>query len=248
MRRLDAWSISACIVCFSASVHVAMADTLVISPGPETSTEGDSNNAFPFNLGTLSMRYQQVYTSSDFSAITGPSLVTAILFRPDATFGSAFSSTLPDVEISLSTTSKTPSTLDSIFAANVGGDDTVVYNGLLALSSAFNGPSMGPKAFDIVIDLLTPFLYDPSTGDLLLDVTNFGSGVTTQFDAVSSGDTHINRVWALDSGATSATVDATSAGLVTEFRFTSPVPEPSAFLLLGTCIALSAGAVRRRRR
>jgi hypothetical protein len=247
MRRTNLWSISACIFCSLASAHVAMADILVVSPGPETSIEGDSNNAFPFNVDSFSMRYQQVYTSSDFSATTGPSLVTAILFRPDATFGSAFSSTLPDVEISLSTTSKTPSTLDSVFAANVGAGNTFVYNGSLSLSSAFTGPSMGPKLFDIVINLSTPFLYNPSVGDLLLDVTNFGGGVTTQFDAVSSGDTHVNRVWALSSGATSGSVDATSAGLVTEFKLT-PVPEPSAFLLLGTCIALSAGAVRRLRR
>jgi hypothetical protein len=117
------------------------------------------------------------------------------------------------------------------------------------LSSAFTGPSIGPKEFDIVINLLTPFLYDPSAGDLLLDVTNFGGGDTTQFDAVSSGDTHVNRVWALDSLAASGTVDATSAGLVTEFKFSSAVPEPSTLLpFLGTCFVLGAGAVRRLRR
>ncbi|HKE25288.1 MAG TPA: PEP-CTERM sorting domain-containing protein [Bryobacteraceae bacterium] len=194
------------------------------------------------------MRYQQVYTSADFSALTGPSLITAILFRPDAFSGAAFSSTLPNVTIDLSTTSKTPSTLSSTFADNVGADNTVEHTGALSLSSADTGPSGGPKAFDIVINLSTPFLYDPSAGDLLLDVTNFGGGSTTQFDAVNSGDTHVNRVWATSASATTGTVDSGQAGLVTEFQFSSPVPEPSALLLLGTCIALSAGVIRRRLR
>jgi hypothetical protein len=226
---------------------------MVVSPGPEASTEGASNNGFPFNLanagGGSSMRYQQVYTSADFSALTAPSLITAILFRPDAQTGAAFSSTLSNVTIDLSTTSATPSTLSSTFANNVGANNTVVHTGSLSLSSAFTGPAGGPKAFDIVINLSTPFLYDPAAGNLLLDVTNFGGGATTQFDAVPVGDAHVNRVWVTNStSAATGTVDGGSAGLVTEFQFTSAVPEPSALLLLGTCIALSAGILRNLRR
>jgi hypothetical protein len=230
-----------------------MADIMVVSPGPEASTEGNQNNSFPFNLaplGDTSMRYQQVYTSADFSALTGPSRITDILFRPDATFGAAFSSTLSNVTIDLSTTSKTPSTLSSTFANNVGADNIVVHTGSLSLSSADTGPAGGPKAFDIDIHLSTPFLYDPSAGNLLLDVTNFGGGTTTVFDAVGSGDSHVNRVWVENSTtAATGTVDSIAAGLVTEFKFTpATVPEPSALLLLATCIALSAGAAKRLRR
>ena len=253
MRPLRFVSSSLCLVCVLASAPVAMADIMVVSPGPETSTEGGIQNGFPFNVGNTtssSMRYQQVYTSADFSAITSPSLITAILFRPDATFGAAFSTTLSNVTIDLSTTSKTPSTLSATFANNVGADNTVVHTGSLSLSSADTGPAGGPKAFDIVINLSTPFLYDPSAGNLLLDVTNFGGGLTTQFDAVLSGDSHVNRVWVLGStSAASGTVDDISAGLVTEFQFSpSGVPEPSAWLLLGTSIVISAGTLRKLRR
>ena len=50
-----------------------------------------------------------------------------------------------------------------------GVDEVVVYDGELTLSSAFSGPSAGPKDFDIIIALQSPFYYDPRAGNLLLD-------------------------------------------------------------------------------
>ena len=50
------------------------------------------------------------------------------------------------------------------FANNVGADDTIVHSGSLFLSSAFTGPAGGPKGFDILIHLTTPFTYDPASG------------------------------------------------------------------------------------
>jgi hypothetical protein len=45
-----------------------------------------------------------------------------------------------------------------------------------------------------VITLLTPFLYDPALGNLLLDVRNFSGGLTTQFDAQRVENDSISRV------------------------------------------------------
>jgi len=202
----------------------------VVSPNNVANVEGNAGAVFPFNInGTqaTSQRYQQVY---DFGALSQPQLITRISFRPDATFGSAFSSTLPDIQINFSTTTKEPDQLSQTFADNVGVDDTVVYNrGSLALASAFTGAAGGPKAFDINIDLTTPFLYNPTAGNLLLDVRNFGGGTTTAFDAQSTTGDSVSRSYSVSAGVNSTTANGRdSVGLVTQFTLT-PTAVPFEF-------------------
>lgn len=242
------------LVLFQIAALPARADILIVSPGAETSTEGSGNNGFPFNIAQFalsSQRYQQVYGASDFSSLGGPELITQILFRPDAQSGSAFSSTLPNVQIDLSTTAAAPDALSPTFASNVGANDTVVYSGPLSLSSAFTGPAGGPKNFDIVINLATPFLYNPLAGNLLLDVRNFGGGSTTQFDAEFLTGDPSSRAFSLSSNGVNSTTGTLDTGaLVTEFRFTpavADVPEPSSWLLLVTVVGGVAWSLKRRR-
>jgi hypothetical protein len=134
----------------------------------------------------------------------------------------------------------------------VGGDDQVVFApGPLSLSSADTGPVSGPKDFDIVINLTTPFLYNPVAGNLLLDVRNFGGGRTTQFDAeLTTGDS-ISRVYTNDgNGVSDSSGNPDTSGLVTEFQFapgTSVVPEPNSLALLATGGLPLLGFLRRRR-
>ena len=118
----------------------------------------------------------------------GPITITRIALRPDAEAGVAFSETLSSIKIGLSTTAKAPSTLSKTFAANIGADEKVVFNGELALSSNFSGTSQGPKDFDIVITLQQPFTYNPSAGNLLLDIRNYSGARTTQLDAHDAPD------------------------------------------------------------
>jgi hypothetical protein len=170
------------------------------------------------------MRYQQVFQSTEFSAFGGPALITQIAFRPDAVSGNAFSSILPSVRIDISTTSAAPDALSSTFASNVGADDRMVYSGSLPLSSAFTGPAEGPKTFDIVINLATPFFYDPAAGNLLLDVRNFDGGSTTFFDVQLASGGSASRAFSTVTGSVDdPSGDADSTGLVTRFT-ASPVP------------------------
>jgi hypothetical protein len=150
-------------------VNDAPAESLVV-PNAVASIEGNRNNAAPFHFAS---RYQQVFNAGEFSSLVGPVLITQILFRPDAIFGNAFSSTLPSIQISLSTTSAAADALSPVFASNIGADNAVVLTGPLLLSSAFTGPANGPKDFDILIALQNPFVYDWAKGNLLLDVKNF---------------------------------------------------------------------------
>jgi len=223
----------------------------VVVPNSAATTEGDTNNSWPFNIaagGLPSQRYQQVYAASQFGGLpSGGGLITQIVFRPDAFAGQAFTSTLPDIQIDLSTTSATDDGLSSTFANNVGADDTVVFaRGALTLSSAFTGPPNGPKDFDIIITLSTPFLYNPALGNLLLDVRNFGGGSTTSFDAVFTSGDGVSRVYNSDVNSTTGSPD--TLGLVTGFII---VPEPGTAAMLlaggGTLLAWFGGCRRRQR-
>jgi len=169
----------------------------VVVPNSATNIEGDGANSFPFDISSTggrveTMRYQQLYDASQFSGFGSGSFITQIIFRPDISFGFAFASTLPDMQINLSTTSVPENGLSLLFASNIGADETVVFSGPLPLSSNFTGGS--PKDFDIVINLATPFFYDPSMGNLLLDVRNFGAGLTTAFDSMAQPHDGVSRI------------------------------------------------------
>ena len=230
------------IIISLAAVASAQAATLVVPNGLNTS-EGNDNNAFPFSIEGAqipSMRYQQVYGSSQFGALSATGeFITEIRLRPDAANGSAFAATLPDIQINLSTTAAAPDGLSATFANNVGVDNTIVFSrGPLTTSSGFTGPAGGPKTFDIVIPLTTPFFYNPTRGNLLLDVRNYGGGTTTNFDSDTTTGDSISRVLSNSLGnvnsPTANQVD--TRGLVTQFTTVVPEPAVSAIAALGLCV------------
>src|SRR5215813_9838898 len=145
--------------------------TAIVVPNTLATVEGNDNNFGPFFNN--SVRYQQVYSASQFPSSTGPLKITQIAFRPD---GSVTDPSLiirfDSVRIDLSTTSRTPSTLSTLFASNVGADDMTVFNSFVFVNAPVTGPPGGPKDFSVVFTI-SPFIYDPSKGDLLLDVTAF---------------------------------------------------------------------------
>ncbi len=215
---------------------------LITVPNAQLTIEG--NDADNFTFSTLapgfppSVRFQQVYRASEFAALTEPMFITRIAFRPDGVSGTAFSAMLPHVQIDLSTTSRTPDDigiltppppfLGNLFSGNIGADNTVVFDGPLVLSSANTGPPGGPKAFDIVIELQRPFLYDPTSGNLLLDVRNFSNISTTFFDAQTAINDSVLHV---DAPNVSATLGSRfTSGLDTQFEFAA-IPEPPTIAL-----------------
>jgi hypothetical protein len=205
---------------------------LIVVPNNRATVEGNNGNGAPFTIPT---RVQQVYASSQFSSLGGPALITQLAFRPDAPFGNPAVFTISNIEIDLSTTNASPDGLSTTFASNIGPDVLTVFSGPLSMTTADTGPAAGPKDFDVIINI-APFLYDPSSGNLLLDVRNFSSALTgTALDAEAVLGDSVSRVFST-TGATSSTGTADTLALVTRFTIT-PVSAPGTLALLVLALA-----------
>lgn len=213
----------------------------VVSPGMYADTEA------PSSVGNLStdIRLQQVYPASDFASLpAGYHTITEIAFRPNGSLNQPLTITFNSLLIRLSTTNASPLGLSTRFADNIGADETTVLNKTLMMSTANIGPLGGPKEFDYIISLETPFDYNPSDGNLLMDWTHFGVSESTRSDFVMDPGPEAHMI----SGAPGSTMAGSQfGGSVTQFTF---IPEPSSLLLAatGAVAVLAAAGCRRRKR
>jgi hypothetical protein len=227
----------------------ASADTLVV-PAALENVEGNMANAGPFGkflaLNNDPFRTQQVYAASAFSAIGDVIGIHQLRFRSDGSEGSSGPSTSNDIEIRLSTTQKDVDGLDfTDLDLNVDGADvTLVYAGSLTLQSCNCGTPT--RDFDLVVDLQTPFYYDPSAGNLLFEVINTSDPYPLAFflDAQDvAGDATSRLVEVIDASQAHMILGQNvSLGLVTQFVYT--VPEPSS-AWAGVVAAFGLLALRR---
>jgi hypothetical protein len=172
-----------------------------------------ATNDYSFGSGTLRefSRYQEIYGAAEFP--TNPIIISQLRFRPNLSGVAPFSTTISSIEVHLSTTRSRPDQLNSTFASNVGANDTIVFQGALTISSQVSGPASGPKDFDIIVPLTTPFVYIPAAGNLLMDIRNYsGSGAGVYLSGSSSGSDDCSRAAAFDpnspTGWTDTGVDA----------------------------------------
>ena len=238
-------SIAFCSIMFLIlSTNIANAITIVV-PNVDTNVDTGGANAFLFG-DTNSQRSQQVYSSDQFASLTGPEYITQIAFRPSVFFSAGpFTATSSDIQVDLSTTLKTPDNLSLTFANNIGSDDTTVLHGPLTISSTATG---SPTNFSIIVPFTTPFLYDPSKGNLLLDVRNFSGASQLFFMQIDGvfGDS-VSRVYTnaqLNDVNNPTAFGSDTVGLVTQFTtvpVTQPVPEPTTVVLL--CLGIAAFAI-----
>ena len=208
----------------------------IVSPNALADTDGDFGAETPRS----SFRVQWLYPASDFDFIPdGGAFIIGHAIRADGSENMDLPNTFADSVFSLSTTSV--NSLNENFSVNVGSDETVVFSGSTSISYPVSGPPRGPHPFGANIEYQTPFFYDPSLGNLLLEQTSTSGNdaedarkdwQTLDYDAFLAGEpgdltgTLVRRV------------------IVTQFTI---IPEPAALILVLLC-AGGAGATCRRTR
>jgi hypothetical protein len=210
----------ACIVAVLMSLCTAFethAEVIVVPNALET-TDGN----FFHDGGPVPIRVMQIYDASQFSAVSGPFLITQLAYRPDTTPGPSGPRTL-NLRAFASTTSRAVAELSSTFAENIGSDNTLIFNGTLTWNTANLAGAGNARQFDIRGPLTTPFLYDPRAGNLVLDYQiSSAGGVAIRRDAVS-GDPTVNFVASFGS-ATATTGIVQGFSFVTQFTV-QPIPK-----------------------
>lgn len=194
----------------------------IVVPAAFEDTESFNGNAWPFHIGEFdvpSMRYQQIYSATQFPE---GGVIDSLRFR--RTSGEdEFTSTEMDMTIRLGYAATTVDTASGFFDDNLGQDIFTVFDGQLILSS--NAPSESPQEFDIVIDVLDLFEYDPRNGDLIMEIEMRNSPTSAFFAATpfnNGGST--TRIFADDSNAFFGQIGFTASnpnpyGLITKFDF-----------------------------
>jgi hypothetical protein len=204
--------------------------TDIIAPSSANGVEGNSSQ-IPLDTGSFPARFQQVYSSSLFGGFPQGLSIGEIVFRVDKYTGHGLDTTIANVEFHLSTTANQPDGLSPNFDVNVGSDDTIVIDRSPRHLTAGGPFGSGPSTFSVGFDFTShPFIYNPSLGNLLLDIKVFNGANTSPLDAVDMVGDSVSSVFAYgdpmpSSGQTS------SLGLATEFAV-QPIPEPSTVALL----------------
>ena len=230
MKKL-LFGVAAFLLLFGFALSQVNAQPVVV-PNANESVEGDTSNIIPFSTIAATSRYQQIYESTQFSECGN---IVQVNFRFDQGRPED-SETYDDISIQLSTTNVTPAALSDTFAENIGLNVTTVYEGELIFSAP--ACAIGPCPFDNIITLQTPFNYNPSDGNLLLDISIPQSPSYEAFDAVNNMPSITRRVFGFVSSEMGEVDDF---GLVTQFvcePVVSPIPTLSEWGLISIAVVL----------
>jgi hypothetical protein len=214
------------------------AEMNIVSPSEAADVEGDDSlHAGP--RGHL----QMLFPAEDFMSLPDTHhTITSFAWRQDESTELTEPITAEGQRIIMSTTFADE--LVPTFADNLGDDETLVFEGGYVWQTDDTGP--GPRAFDFVFSLDTPFNYDPSGGrNLILD-----------FIPTLAAD-HVDD-WFVDRQTTDRTtwqaqrdpfapvsIASPQTLMVTQFTF---VPEPSTFASAALGLLCLVGWVGWRRR
>jgi hypothetical protein len=215
------------------------------SAGPVLGTYNTANT-LPFmanDSGTssgTSIEYQQVYAAWAFS---GPINIRSLGFFFASQFGGNPAILSGNYKISFSTASTTYTPVDILspnLADNIGTPLQTFYSGTSISGMSPNG------SLEYTINGTTPYLYDPSQGNLLMDI--YVTNQADEPDPFTQGSMQADRSGEVMSRAYAIANlgnGRDTIGLVTQFN---PTPEPASLTLLSLGALSLVGYGWRRRK
>lgn len=159
---------------FALSLASALAAQTIVIPNGLAATEGTSSTAYPWGRGTAQIRVLYIYDSAHFTgqSVTAPIVVTQLAWRANGgVTGTA--GVYSQVAVSMSTAPNDYTAPNATFASNHGADLTVVHSGPVAVAAA---AGTSPNSYYVTIPLQTPFVYDPTLGDLSIEIATDATG------------------------------------------------------------------------
>lgn len=167
----------------------AFAQMTQVIPASLTNIDGPGSTSFPFGLSTPA-RVQTYFHSSE-TGILAAAAVQSLEVRANANAATSAKSSI-DLQITLSTTPATLSTLSTTFAANHGSNAVVAYTRKLTNLAAT--PASNPGGYGGIWMLDAPFVYIAAQGNLMIDydVASQPSGAwTVDSPFTSTAATHL---------------------------------------------------------
>lgn len=178
-----------------AAATIGVAQSTHVIPNGLATTPGNTSNNFPWANASAwpGLHHQGMYDSANFTAagINYPILITSLRWRAAPTANSWAGGTITQAAVRMSTAPYDYTAISTAMASNLGADAALVHNGPVTyIGGTGNGLGVvGPVVVDL--PLQSPFVYDPNSGDLVIDVDYVGAAstglVTTSLDVQSTG-------------------------------------------------------------
>jgi hypothetical protein len=225
---------------FAATGATASGEVIrIVSPPSAANSEGDSSITPP----RTPLRIQYLIPASDFAGLPASHrYIASFNFRSDSTQTQPVDWTMPHEQIWMSTTSA--NSLTSAFDANHGSNKELVFDGTFTYPFLGSGPAAGPRPFADGTRLQTPFYYDPSQGNLVIELRDFDKNypVPASIDVATITSANIRTL--LNEGNPNAATGLLVPNVVAPMQFEFVVPEPTTVALIG--LALACAAIFRR--
>ena len=232
--------ISSTLVCLLFAVVLPGQQTHVLPNGAESSP-GSGANTHPWGTSlsgspSPGIRDQSVYDSSNLTnagnagnaRIDYPIEITGLRWRANDSARTWVGGTYANATVSLSTAAVDYTAVSPNWAANHGADLTLCHSGPVVVQPGFaNGPGL-PGPFHVDVTLTTPFVYDPTQGDLCIDCDwqngTYSGGTLTPLDVDTSATGRASRVFA-SSQYPNANGTTQNHGLIVELTYVPATPD-----------------------
>lgn len=239
----------------AAAAVSSHAGTIVVPPSLDET--GGTSTAFR----SLPRTYMALYTSVNFTALTGPTLLTGLQLRISASGNETLPATWPsqtlsfasfDIQLSQASASLLAdgeflSSAVTFASQQAAGTVKTVRSGNLAIPTASFENTGSENAFGLLINFSTPYLYTPGQS-LLLYLTHTGytpSGEPQPFFASTDYENGTTDAISSTVGYQAATASGFSSPYIVQFT-TAAVPEPGSMLMLAAGVAGLLALNRRR--